>query len=83
MVWIIIFAVFQYYVCWMTYIKWFNNEITYCNIKNSYSIWAMLLFLPLFVWIPIVPIIVIIKVTNYKYLTATIKPLLDKDKNAQ
>jgi hypothetical protein len=65
----IISAIVQYYLCWMTYKKWFDNEITYCKMNDSHSIWGMRFLLPLFVWIPIVPIVVIAIGTEWKYLT--------------
>jgi hypothetical protein len=66
---ILITAIIQEYICWMTYKKWFNNEITYCKMNDSYSILGMRFLLPLFVWIPIVPIVVIAIITKWKYLT--------------
>lgn len=66
---IIITAVVQEYVCWITYKNWFKNEITYCKMADSYSVIGMTLLLPIFVWIPIVPIVVIWYVTDKKYLT--------------
>lgn len=66
---ILITAIIQEYVCWMTYINWFKHEITHCKMKDSYSIIGMILLLPSFVWIPIVPIILTCWGTNIKYLT--------------
>ena len=67
---ILITAIIQEYICWMTYKKWFDNEITYCKMKDSYSAIGMLILLPLVIWIPIIPIAVIWHATGKKYLTA-------------
>ena len=66
---LLITAILQEYICWMTYKNWFNNEITYCKIKDSYSIIGMLILLPFVIWIPIIPVVVIWYATNKKYLT--------------
>jgi len=67
---ILITAIIQEYICWMTYKNWFDNEITYCKMKDSYSIIGMLVLLPFVIWIPIIPIAVIWYATDKKYLTA-------------
>jgi len=36
----------QEYICWMTYINWFKNTITYCKMIESYSFIGMMLLLP-------------------------------------
>jgi len=66
---IVITAIIQEYICWMTYKNWFKNEITYCEMKDSYSIIGMIIILPIIVWIPIIPIGVIWYATDKKYLT--------------
>ena len=66
---ILIISIIQEYVCWMTYKNWFDHEITYCKMKDSYSFIGMLILLPFSIWIPIVPIIVIYYATDKKYLT--------------
>ena len=65
----ILIVIIQYYICIMTYINWFRNEITYCKMKDSYSIIAMVFILPIIVWIPILPVIYIWLLTERKYLT--------------
>jgi hypothetical protein len=67
---ILITAIIQEYICWMTYKNWFDHEITYCKMKDSYSIIGMLILLPFVIWMPIIPIAVIWYVTDKKYLTA-------------
>lgn len=67
---ILVTAIIQGYVCWMTYKNWFSNEITYCKMKDSYSIIGMVIFLPLLIWLPIIPVVFIWYVTDKKYLTA-------------
>ena len=64
---LIILGIIQYYICWMTYINWFNSEITYCKMRDSYSFIGMI-FLIYFVFIPIIPIYAICKATEKKYL---------------
>jgi hypothetical protein len=54
----------------MTYKNWFDNEIKHMKMIGSDSFIAMIWSLPLFVWVPILPIIVINYVTDKKYLTA-------------
>jgi len=66
---ILIITIFQEYICWMTYKNWFDHEIFYCKMKDSYSVIAMIILLPIIVWIPIVPIIFIWYATEKKYLT--------------
>jgi len=66
---ILIIAIVQEYVCWMTYKNWFKHEITYCKMKDSYSITGMIILLPIIVWIPIIPIVLIWYTTEKKYLT--------------
>lgn len=66
---ILITSIIQEYTCWMTYKNWFKHEITYCKMKDSYSIIGMIMLLPFIVWIPIVPIAVIYYATEKKYLT--------------
>lgn len=66
---IILLGLIQYYICWMTYINWFTHEITYCKMKDSNSIYAMGLLLPLFICIPALPILMVCYVTDIKYLT--------------
>lgn len=65
---LIILGVIQYYICWMTYINWFNSEITYCKMRDSYSFIGMIILICI-VFIPIVPIYAIWMVTEKKYLT--------------
>jgi hypothetical protein len=67
---ILIIAIIQEYICWMTYKNWFDHEITYCKMKDSYSIIGMSILLPFVIWIPIIPIVVIWYTTGKKYLTA-------------
>lgn len=69
MILVVLVSFIQYYICWMTYINWFKHEIFYCKIHDSESIGAMRYLLPIFVWIPIVPILVIVSVCGWKYLT--------------
>jgi len=59
----------QEYICWMTYINWFKNTITYCKMIESYSFIGMMLLLPILIWIPIIPIVVIYFATDKRYLT--------------
>ena len=66
---ILITAIIQEYICWMTYKNWFKHEITYCKMKDSYSILGMLILLPFVIWIPLIPIAVIWYATDKKYLT--------------
>ena len=30
---LLITAILQEYICWMTYKNWFDNEITYCKVN--------------------------------------------------
>jgi hypothetical protein len=62
-------SLIQYYACWATYRNWFYNEITYCKMSESYSFIAMTCLLPILIWMPIIPIIIIVGVTEKKYLT--------------
>ena len=66
---IIILSIFQLYVCWMTYLNWYRNEMKYVKIFNSCSIIGMVLILPFIIWIPILPVYIIHSVTDKKYLT--------------
>ena len=66
---LIILTLIQYYICWSSYRNWFYNEITTFTMKESYSIVAMVCILPIFVWVPILPIIIIIYTFGFKYLT--------------
>lgn len=69
MITLIIIALIQFYICIATYRNWFYNEITYCKITESSSFIAMIFCLPVFVWIPILPIVVMGIATGYKYIT--------------
>lgn len=66
---IIIIAIIQYYICWATYLNWFRNEFKYLKLTECYSFYGTIFILPLFIWIPILPIYVISIATNKKYLT--------------
>ncbi|HHX68963.1 MAG TPA: hypothetical protein GX708_13030 [Gallicola sp.] len=56
----LLIGIIQYIICWIMYFRWFKKNITHIEMKDSSSILGMIFCLPIFLWIPILPIIVIL-----------------------